>query len=376
MDKFENMSKEQTLLILLSRLTFKEEEKIQVTKLVNEGYVDWFEVFKLTLYHKTATLCWENLKKIVPEIKLPKYLDELIGNVYYCNCVKNMEYEKEKNELMNKCKKYNINCIPVKGIYLIKHMYKDYGVRYSGDMDFLVKRSEIKILEDVMEEMGYVYGNYDYNENIIKRISRAEKIKWKLYMSNLPPFVKIVNKELVRYFKMDFRYSLDDRLDEEPINEIIDEADKNGTISKAHYLVHLCTHFYNEAKHSASIVASKDVNMIKLCDIREFFIKYITKEDIEKTIVFSEKYGFEEALFYTCYCLREIYSDGYEEKIMNSLHIKDNNFLFTYGDNTLENTKRLEKTFLERVLECGSKDAVKEVPKHFVDINRRSDIKS
>lgn len=357
------------LFILLSRLTFKEDEKKYIVKLVTGNHIDWFEVFKLTLYHKTVTLCWKNLNDIIPELKLPKYLDELIRNVYYCNCIKNREYEKEKNVLMNKCKEYDIGCIPVKGIYLISNVYKDYGIRYSGDMDFLIKRRDVKILEKIMVEMGYINGNYDYTEDVVKTISRAEKIKWRLYMSNLPPFVKKANNEIVRCFKMDFRYALDDRLEEEPVNEIIDEGDGAGNTSVAYYLIHLCTHFYNEAKHSASIVASKDVNIIKLCDIREYIMKFATEKDLDKMIKFSIKYGFENAVFYTYYYLKQVYNDGYEEGIMDLLNIKEKDFLFTYGENTLKSINKIDKTFLERILECGSKEEIKEIPKHFVDID-------
>lgn len=359
------MTAEEKLLIMTGRLTFSPSEEESIRNIFRDNSINWYELLKLSGYHKTLALSLKNIKRICPLIYPPKYLDDLVNYLSYCTSVRNYENQQQIIELQDRFLSKNITVIPVKGAYLIPNIYKDLGVRYSGDMDFLVKYDDVKIVDEIVNNLGYIKGHYNLNTRLLNKISRADEIKWKTFMSNLHPYYKLSDKVAFPYFKLDFRYALDDTLNKEPINEIVNSKIKNGYTMASHYLIHLCTHFYDEAKHTASIAVYKDLNLIKLCDIREFIITHITNEDYKQAIDFSIRHKLERALYYTMYCLSEVYNDGFENEIMNELQIKDTSFLTLFGENTKNEKYNFSKSFWERFFSCGNYDELREIPKHF-----------
>ncbi|MBU5590577.1 nucleotidyltransferase family protein [Clostridium sp. MSJ-4] len=107
-------------------------------------------------------------------------------------------------------------------------------------------------------------------------------------MSNLYPFRKVSNNENNLEFKVDFRYSLDDTLDKKAVEDIINSYEENGCAQHEHVLIHLCTHFYDQAKHTYNIYTAKDFNLIKLCDIREYIIHFMDNESLIKMVKFAK----------------------------------------------------------------------------------------
>jgi hypothetical protein len=356
-----NFSKEQELIIFLSRVTFENKMEIIETKDIN-----WFELFKLSLYHKTFTLCFENIQKFIPDkTPFPGYLQSILR--YSQNAIKeqNELYMKEKNIIVEELKRSNIICIPVKGSMLIPLLYKEYGIRYMADIDCLVKHSDIMKIDKAMVEMGYTKGSYDFKTGEIEPVSRMDEIKWTMSMSNLYPYEKLTGNKNHPYYSVDFRYSLDDTLNKEPVNEIIDEYESTGIVNPAHILLHLCTHFYNEAKHTESILLSRDFNLIKLCDIREYVLQFMNDRNFDLTVSLAKKHDLQKAVYFTMNCLYMIYKDNYESGIMQKLEIEDVSFINAFGDSTKNENNRFNKNFWERLFSCGNIDELLDTPKFF-----------
>lgn len=366
----ESLSLEQELLILLSRVTFSEKDVSRIREILKETTkVNWFEFYKLSLYHKTTTLVNENLKKYICTWEIPKYLRDIIKYAYKGIKEKNTLYHDEIEKIVKELRKEGVCIVPVKGAMLIPQLYKDYGIRYSADADFLVKHSDIEKLKTILKKFGYMQGNYDSETDSIIPLSRAEEIRWKMNMSNLYPFVKKSNHHLFNVYRLDFRYALDDTLDQEPINQIVDYAYKTGQPKPAHILTHLCTHFYDEAKYSISIYSAKDMNIIKLCDIREYVLNFMNVIDIEECIEFAKTYNLQKQVYYTMFFLDFVYSDSFATKIMEMLEIENESFLHTYGENSLNDQFVIEKTFFDRLFSCHNVDTLKKRPSLLNDFN-------
>lgn len=354
------LSKEQRLVLYLSRLTFSQEliEDIQID--ISSG-VDWGEVVKYAVNSRTVTLVYYNLNKHELDYHLPKY----IRSLFECYTIgikeQNRLYSEELRKIENAFKENQIKCFPVKGAYLIDHLYRTYGIRYMGDADFIVRKKDISELIRVMEQLGYIQGKYNQKEKRVIKISRKEEIMWQLKMSNLHPFEKICGSEYLNTFKLDFRFALDDSLDTVSVDELI-EASNGCTINPEHGLVHLCTHLYDEAKHSIDIFTGKDLNLIKFCDIREYILKYVTPEVKQKTLEFVKIHHYEKQVFYTFFYLNQIYGDGYEEEWMKELNIGDTSFMYTYGENTNAENKVWNKNFFDRLFSSNNADEMKDLP--------------
>ena len=315
------MELERELLIRLSRITFNQNEENDIKDILTNNRINWFQFFKYALYHKTAILCWKNIKRIEPHSFIPKYLDDMLNYCYISTKKRNEMNQKEMQVIQDSLIASDIICIPVKGIYLLENVYHDYGLRYSGDMDFLVKKSDIKKLDSALTHLGYVMGHYSNSRHCIDPISREEKLKWRMYMSNVCPYVRISGIDLFPIYKLDFRHSLDDNLNPEPINLIIDSYINNKKVDNIYYFLHLCTHFFDEAKHIVDIELFKDLNIIKLCDIREFYLQNQSRLSVKEFANFTNRFNFGEQVFFTMSFLKAIYNDGYEDKILELINL-------------------------------------------------------
>lgn len=357
-----NYSKEQELVILTARLTFNTKTKERINYIIENNKINWYIFFQYCLYHKTLTLSWKNLKEIKPTLKFPKYLNFIIRTSYEAIKKQNFYYIEESKKIEQQMIKNNIPIIPVKGISFIQNIYKDQGTRYLGDADYLVKYVNIDQIKDIMLELGYINGEYDEHTMQIIPITRLEELKWKSFMSNLYPFRKLSGLEIFPTYKIDFRFCLDDSLEKNSVNEILDSLDD---IKNEHILIHLCCHLYSEAKHTSSIYLGKDLNLIKLCDIREFIIKCSDKNIIEKTIKFASKYSLEKQVFYTLTLLDIVYNDGYEQIYLDKINLNKNELLNSYGDNLQNLNKFFSKNLLDRLFSCDNSIELESIPTFF-----------
>lgn len=351
--KIKELKNEKKLIVLLSRLTFSNNVLKEISFILQDEDFNWFEFYQYALYHKVLTLCWKNINTFFLNAFQPKYARDMIQSAYLGVIKRNQLYQEEISKIVFELNEKGVKIVPVKGAYLIPKIYKDYGMRYSGDVDFLIKYVDLNKAEKILEHMGYLKGEYSWeNKNIVK-ISRREQIKWKTFMSNSYPLLKLTDTDLFPVYKIDFRFALSDDLRKETVNEIIDNYAKSGCVKAAHYLIHLCTHFYDEAKHTADIALAKDMNLIKLCDIREYVIQMTKKEDLKELVCFAQKYGLEKQVYFTMVFLSIIYDDGYEEEILAQLNIENESFLYTIGDNTLKDIQRNDVSVAERLFACG-----------------------
>ena len=364
-EKIEVLENEKKLIILLSRLTFSDDIVKEIDLILQDKNFNWFEFYQYALYHKVVTLCWKNLNNLFPDAFQPKYVREMIQIIYLGFIKRNQLYQKEIDKIVEELNKKGVKVVPVKGSYLIPQIYKDYGIRYSGDADFLIKYADLNKAEKILEVRGYIKGNYSRKNKNITVISRREEIKWKTFMSNSHPLIKLSGTELFPVYKVDFRFALDDRLEKQPVNEILDAYINTNNVKVSHYLIHLCTHFYDEAKHSADIVLAKDMNIIKLCDIREYIIQSARKEDLEELICFAKKYKLEKQVYFTMVFLSIIYDDGYEKEIIEKLNVEDETFLYTLGDSTIKDVEKYDICITDRLFACGKLKELIAPPKLF-----------
>lgn len=334
---------------------------------VNLDAIDQNLLFQYAISNKVLPLVWFNLQKA--GFKFYKYTHFALKCIYIGASKANAIYFSELSRLEEAFRKAGILCLPVKGAMLAQCVYKDLGLRFLGDIDFLVRHQDKNTLDSVMKQLSYVQGTYDINTNQITPMSRFEKIKWDLNMSNIFPYQRTIDSEYLPVIKVDFRFALDDGLNHEPVNQMIREAMSNeGKICPAHALVHLCTHLYDEAKQSMNISIRKDINLIKFIDIREYIISFISDKDMQDAIGFAIQHNLCKQMYYSLYFLQMLYNDGYENKILEtlSLEIDDYDFLFTYGENTCGAQTHWKKDFYTRLFAGDNKDELLIQPKYFI----------
>lgn len=312
--KFKN---EKRLLILLSRITFSQADMEEINEIVKEK-ISWCELFKYALRNKVVTLVWYNIQKL--NIRhVPKYNKQILSYALAGQTKQNKVFMEEKNRILNILSENGVIAVPVKGAMLVDLLYKSYGIRTLGDLDFLIKKQDEKIVDKCMKKIGYQKGTYDAESNTVIPVDRREDIKWKIGATNFHPYIKVVESGFMNFVKIDFRHSLDESLDNKPINNIIQYYEENGKVNPTHIILHLAVHMYYEATHSMSLLYNKDINLIKFCDIREYCLESMDDLNFDEIVQLAEEYNVKNSVYYTFYYLKQIYNDGYEEKVLGQL---------------------------------------------------------
>ncbi len=359
-DKMENkFEKERRLLILLSRVTFSEKDIDEIKKLTQDK-ISWCEVFKYALHNKVVNLVWGNVVKL--NIRhIPKYIKQIMNYSLYGQTEQNKIYMREKNQILKVLEEKGVIAIPVKGAMLVDYIYGSYGIRTLGDLDFLISKRDDTLIDQCLKEIGYQKGTFDAIAKTIIPLDRKEDIKWKVGATNIFPYLKVINNGIMDFVKVDFRHSLDETLNKEPIENILEYYKINGKVNASHIILHLAAHMYHEATHSMSLLYNKDINLIKFCDIREYILKSMDNMNFNELISIAKKYSLEECVYYTFYYLKEIYSDGYEEKVLSKMPDKDISLIDRCYDSKQKKYFGWKKNFFDRMFASDNFDELENV---------------
>lgn len=362
------LTPEQRAIILLSRLTFSENNETDLKSLLNKP-IDWYEILRISINNKVLPLIWYNLQKRNNEGNIPSNIEKIMYFYYLGTRERNNILLKELDTIIQYMNSKNIPCIPLKGAYLIPNIYRDFGIRTMNDIDFMINHSNVSIVRAAMNELGYIEGEYEKDSNKIIAIKREKKIFWNMKMNNLFPFKKISDSDYVKISEFDFCFSLDFDLNYEIVDNMISRvkpqrANSSKYLCDSDFFIHLCCHLYKEATNAMWVMIEKDLNLIKFCDIREFVLHNMNSESIDEAIEIAKKYRLEKAVYYTLFYLNQIYSDGYELEAMKNLNISDDSFIYTYGAKDFGENVTWKKSFWQRIFSNNNRDELTDKPKY------------
>ncbi|OZV12995.1 hypothetical protein CIW83_05465 [Tissierella sp. P1] len=232
---FSDLSNEQNLVILLSRLTFFEENLIEIEKIIKEN-LNWYDIFNMSTKNKVLNLIYYNLKRFNYDKFISPNLERILIFNYLGTQNRNTILLKELNNIMNVMKINKVPCIPLKGANLIPNIYKDLGIRNMNDLDFMINKENADTISQILFSLGYDQGEYDSEVNIIKPVSREKKILWAMNMNNLLPFIKKVDDKFVSFIELDFCFSLDLNLDINPVSTMLQRAQEYKELETCDFL--------------------------------------------------------------------------------------------------------------------------------------------
>ncbi|MDR1418260.1 MAG: nucleotidyltransferase family protein [Endomicrobium sp.] len=300
---------------------------------------------------------------------MPEHFIQLFENSSYCNFIRNSAVLNELEKVRKEMFKNNISFAPLKGGYLIDNVYKNRYIRTLNDLDILVKKDDISIIDKVFKDLGYEQGDYNFDTNSVVVPDQSKALFFKEKMYKLLPYIKINPQTPKSTVIFDLTVSLDFSLDVQPIYEMLDMALKvsNGIeLLPEHFLVYMCCHHYREASNVAWILMGRDLNLIKFCDIHEYVLQKMDHHSLQRAVEFSKKYKLEKPVYYTLYFAKELYNDGYESDVLESLNITDNAFLNEYGSSANDYNKAQirKKDFFSSIFSDNNKDEITQTPKY------------
>jgi hypothetical protein len=353
-------NKTQRLLILFSRLTLRD-EPAEIIDILSNCYIDWYELLSLLVKHKTIGLAYLHIRNLDLERFFPKRI--LITIRYICNGIEktNKLYLLQLNEIAIAFLSHNTIGLPLKGAYLLGRVYTDISSRQLSDLDILIRKSSKGKVSEIMKSLGFCQGEFDKSSRSFKALSREKSIMWKTKLNNMYPFKKISKSSFFDYFLVDFCFSLDLRLDSAVVDKMIDESllvEGLYTLDKYYFFIHLCAHLYKEASNAVDIQRGSAVNLIKFCDVREFFLISFQKTDLKELIHKINDTNQANAVFYSMYFCKFIFNDGHESEILSILQseVDAESVLNEFGSMNFGFRKKWTKTFSERIFATSNYD--------------------
>jgi hypothetical protein len=139
-----------------------------VQGLINRGQVDWRHVLELLSYHKIAPFALAKIKdfSLPPSAKniiLQKYKKEVIRAT-----IRNTTLKVKLKEVLITLKKNNIKAVLLKGLSL------DYDeLRFTGDIDLLVRKDDLKKAILTLEKINYLYVGHLLNSHVKKKEKKS-----------------------------------------------------------------------------------------------------------------------------------------------------------------------------------------------------------
>jgi len=118
------------------------------------GRIDWEDLLRLARRHSVVPLLYSNLVLVGPS-DVPRAALERIGGVFQYHLRRCTFMAGELGRLLDQFEDQGIQAVPYKGPVLAQSLYGNVGLRYSGDLDILVRPERVLAARDVLVEQGY-----------------------------------------------------------------------------------------------------------------------------------------------------------------------------------------------------------------------------
>ena len=351
-------NKERRLVILLSRIYDLEDCAKEIDYLVKDKNICWDVIIKYLCKTKVTGLFWSNIKKLKLDLYIPVNARRILEFYYLGNWERNKVILQEFDELIELLNSYEIRVAPLKGSALLEDIYQDLGARQLNDVDLLVSYKDKNALERALYENGYTHGKiiYDQDGRIkIDKLERMEQIIWKTKMNSLPPFYKILDNKWCGLLDVDCSFALDYQLNYDDVSEMLENClSYNGSkylLRKEDFFIQMCCHLYKEASNASWILLGNELNIIKFCDVREFWKAQIDEKSWNIICQKVLRSGYEKAVYFSLYFCEVIYEEKWDVNYRSDLNIIDDSFLYEFGEREYGKMQKWNKDFIERLFE-------------------------
>lgn len=205
------------------------------------------------------------------------------------------------------------------------------GERVSNDIDLLVEQKDISAISEVLKNMGFVQGYYDFRESKIVALPRKEILSRRMNRGETAPFVVATDNPCVPFIEVDINFSLDylPNSHEEMLHAILkDSLCYAGNISGGirslqadDFFLHLIMHQYKESILYSMVQRSKDTELYKLLDIYLFIKRgYIELSGLYNKV---KKYGLEQPVYSVMRSISELFTDFHFSDYASMFQPKD-----------------------------------------------------
>lgn len=150
-----NLNPGEKLLLALCRLDFSEEQKKGILKLLKEE-LDWDRYLKLVNEHGIIALEAYNIRELGLSDQVPEGVMKILDNARMKTLLRNTWLTRQWKEVNKILSGAGIKHVLLKGMALEHTVYNSQGLRQMNDMDILVKKEDVIISWQLLQEHGFI----------------------------------------------------------------------------------------------------------------------------------------------------------------------------------------------------------------------------
>lgn len=341
----EKLSKEKQLVVLCSKgyLTEDEEKKVRV---LLEEELDWSDILFQAVFHRVLNMMYYHFKCLGVLKQLNEEVLKIMKTQVAIYQLRNQQYFKELSEIYEDFAKEDLRTVILKGNYLAAKVYPECYMRTFNDLDILIDIKDGDKLVSILEERGYIQGDYDKQEEKVIPATRRQKMMHQMSTHELEACWKQTDDTVVPVFEVDLNHSIMWKGNcpyEINTRMLLDRAKQDSledktvyTLNCEDFLFQLACHLYKEAVVINWIADLRDLKLYKFADIATYVWKYGEEINWKELLKFSEVNQTHKILYYVFYYVNYLYGDFIPQWVMEAVEQRDKKMLNQYG---VENDK-------------------------------------
>lgn len=266
---------------------------------------DWADLLRTSALHGVTPLLYHRLATFHAGAPIPTEVIRELRRSYLQNAGRNMRLYHELGKVLGRLRQDDIPVIALKGAHLAEVVYGNIAVRPMGDVDLLVKHTDLLRVQELLVEQGYI----------------ASKEEIGCAQEHVPPYRKEGSTSIEIHFNI-VAPPFSDRVDVEKLfvraQACLIQGIEVLTLCPEDLLLHLCMH--------ASYHHGFDYGIMPLFDISTSVEHYAEELDWEQLLDRSKKWGVSKCVYLSLFLARKFAGASIPGQIMNDLVVSNDNF--------------------------------------------------
>lgn len=310
------------LLASISKFLLSDDDKKIIIDALD--WTDFNALLPLLYRHKIHHLFLKHIIDLEIADEIPYAIVNAISMQHSYLQFKHNEYMSEVCIVSEGLDRRQIPYVLLKGIGLSntlfchnKNIFRDYN-----DIDFLVEKSNVKKVDEILQGLGYIQGGVNSKQQIIKS-DRKTNIYYSLNTHQEQAYVKF--SKYSRYspynrIYLDINTTIFEggkMLTPIPTTELMNHTQRRKDIWGNEFCVleytyeflQLCYHFYKDTVYDIKKFYNENYCLIKFCDLREYILIHRNEIDWDEFITIVNQHKLGEKIYYPISLVSYFYGD-------------------------------------------------------------------
>ncbi len=269
--------------------------------------LDWSRVLLLSLWHKTAFVTMRGLQRtnsIENALKtgnLPLLLLNHWKQLHAVNTHRSKILIERAQHIRTTAHQANLPLVVAKGGVLLIGRCYTVDERKMYDIDFLAAREDINQLVTFFEEAGFFLGEFNHENNEIRKLPHEALRAWLLLGRGMPNFLRSENDPFHPYSiaQVQFELGSTELKKTIPAQKIFEYCEKRITpkgeallLSDGALFMQLCLHIFRESRETTFKNWNMDFNLIKYLDLARFIDAIGSSDALQDCLETAHQVGF------------------------------------------------------------------------------------